>query len=488
MRAAVLALAALTGCGRIGFGGDPLGDAADAPPIDILDAADDILDTEVLVAPLAGGFDDRFGYSVALSSDGTTLAVGAWGEGNHAGSVYIFVSSGTAWAQEARLEANNREVNDVFGYEIAIAADGNTLVVGAPDEDSGATVVDGDGADNSANSAGAAYVIARAGTAWMQQAYLKPTATDASDNFGCAVAIDAAGDAVAIGAYTEDAPAADSAGLNTLTDSGAAYVFTRTGPSWSQSAFLKAPNADANDGFGVAVAMSGDGTHVAVSATSEQSGALGVDGDATDNSQPQSGAVYVFDHVGAGWQPGGYLKPSNTDGGDFFGYDLAFSADGRTLAVSAEGEDGDGTGVNGVQQEGAGQAGAVYVFERPAGWTQVAYVKATNTEADDRFGRSVALSADARTLVVGAALEDSGETGIGASGADNSASEAGAAYVSERGAGGWAAAAYLKATSSAVGDQFGAATAVSANGARIVIGAFGRDNPAMDSGAVYVFD
>ena len=191
---------------------------------------------------------------------------------------------------------------------------------------------------------------------------------------------------------------------------------------------------------------------------------------------------------GAGWEHEAYINPSNTDGGDFFGYDLALSNDGRTLVVSAEGEDGDATGVGGPQQEGAGQAGAVYVFERAASWSQVAYVKATNTEADDRFGRSVALSADAQTLVVGAALEDSGQTGIGGTGTDNATTDAGAAYVYRRGTGGWMPLVYLKATAPAAGDQFGAGTAISANGSRIAIGAFARDAPAMDSGAVYVFD
>jgi hypothetical protein len=197
----------------------------------------------------------------------------------------------------------------------------------------------------------------------------------------------------------------------------------------------------------------------------------------------------VFQDNGAGtWLGDGYLKASNTDGGDFFGYDVALSGNGMVLAVSAEGEDGPVTGVNGTQMEGAGQAGAVYVFERPASWVQAAYIKATNTDADDRFGRSVDLSADGSTLVVGAALEDSGQTGIDASGLDNSAPDAGAAYVYRHGMSGWAPLHYLKATNTAADDQFGNSVGVSGTGTTIAVGAFARDITAMDAGAVYVFD
>jgi hypothetical protein len=493
MRAAVLALAVCAACGRIGFsreggsasdgGGDGDGSAGDATA----DAPDTVIDAAVYVAPAVGGFDSRFGYSVALSADGTTLAVGAWGEGNHAGAVFVYVRSGGAWTLQATLVADNREANDVFGYEVAISATGDVLVIGAPDEDGGATSVNGDGTDNSKPSAGAAYVFVRSGTSWAQQAYLKPTAIDASDNFGCAVAIDASGAAVAIGAYTEDAPGLDPAS-NALPGAGAAYVFERSGTTWSQQAFLKAPNAGTDDSFGVAIALSGDGTRVAVAATGEASNATGIGGNGADDSLMQAGAVYVFARVAAAWPLEAYVKASNTDGGDFFGYDVALSSDGRTLAVSAEGEDGLANGVNGPQQEGAGQAGAAYVFERTSSWAQVAYVKATNTEADDRFGRSIALSGDALTLVVGAALEDSGEAGIGGTGGDDSSTDSGAAYVYRRGSTGWAPLTRLKATNTAAGDQFGAGTAISANGSRIAIGAFARDAGAMDSGAVYVFD
>lgn len=126
-----------------------------------------------------------------------------------------------------------------------------------------------------------------------------------------------------------------------------------------------------------------------------------------------------------------YVKASNTGGGDAFGTAVALSADGNTLAVGAPGEDSATSGVDGIElDENAPAAGAVYVFTRSAiGWSQQAYVKASNTGAGDSFGWAVALAADGQTLAAGALSEDSAATGIGGDQADDSAINAGAAYV-----------------------------------------------------------
>ncbi|MBA3459269.1 MAG: FG-GAP repeat protein [Deltaproteobacteria bacterium] len=488
--ALVLCVAA---CGRLGFGGVDRDAGDDVGPRDVGDvgdAPDLVIDMQLVLRPTGGAPNDQFGYVVALSADGTTLAVGAFGRTNLTGAVYVYVKSGGVWSQQAVLTPANAGVQDAFGFSLAIAADGNTLVAGAPDEDSAATTIDGNGADNSASSAGAAYVFTRNGTQWTQQAYLKPSNSESGDSFGESVAISGSGDVVAVGASWEDGtggPVPDPM-TNGALESGAVYAFTRAGGVWTQHSYLKASNTGANDHFGFAVAVSGDGARIAATATGEASVATGIDGNEGDNTQPQSGAVYVFGRNGASWLKEAYVKASNSDGGDFFGYDVALSADGATLAVSAEGEDSPSMGVGGPQVEGAGQAGAVYLFQRGGGWTQTAYIKATNTEADDRFGRSVALSADGATLVVGAALEDSAQTGIGASGTSNAAADAGAAYVYKRIAGAWTPALYLKATDTASGDQFGAGTAVSGTGRLIAIGAFASDPAGADSGSIYTFE
>ena len=127
----------------------------------------------------------------------------------------------------------------------------------------------------------------------------------------------------------------------------------------------------------------------------------------------------------------GYFKASNTDGGDKFGGHIALSADGTTMAVGVADEQSIATGINGNQDDNsASSSGAVYVFRFDGtDWFQQAYIKASNSEAADSFGKGIALSADGNTLAVGSAAEDSGATGINGDQNDNSADGAGAVYV-----------------------------------------------------------
>src|SRR5205814_1608421 len=134
---------------------------------------------------------------------------------------------------------------------------------------------------------------------------------------------------------------------NSASGSGAAYVFVRSGTTWSQQAYLKASNAEAGDQFGVSVALSGD--TLVVGATSEDSNATGVNGNQADNSAGWSGAAYVFVRSGTAWSQQAYLKASNAGAGDVFGYSLALSGD--TLAVGAFGEASSATGVGGNQAD-----------------------------------------------------------------------------------------------------------------------------------------
>ena len=201
--------------------------------------------------------------------------------------------------------------------------------------------------------------------------------------------------------------------------------FDRGGSVLDQVVYSKASNTGVNDRFGYSVALSGD--TLAVGAYGEDSAATGVNGNQADDSASFAGAVYVFVRSGTTWTQQAYVKASNTGAFDYFGTSVALSGD--TLAVGAPFEDNAATGVNGNQaDDSANSAGAVYVFVRSgATWMQQAYVKASNTGADDSFGSRVALSGD--TLAVGALLEDSAATGVNGNQGDNSASEAGAVYV-----------------------------------------------------------
>ena len=392
---------------------------------------------------------DVFGAAVALSADGSTLAVGATGEDSSAtgingdqsdnsaasaGAVYVFTRSGSAWNQQAYVKASNAEASDAFGVTVTLSADGSTLAVGATGEASGATGINGDPLDNSAASAGAVYVFTRNGSAWIQDAYVKASNTGAGDSFGSNIAMSTDGSTLAVGAAGEDSSATVINGDqsdNSAASAGAVYVFTRSGGTWGQQAYVKASNAEASDAFGVTVTLSADGSTLAVGASNEASSATGINGDQSDNSAASAGAVYVFTRGGSTWAQQAYVKASNTQLSDFFGRNVTLSGDGNVLAVSASGEDGNSTGVNGDQlNNGASNAGAVYIFTRNSStWVQQGYVKASNTQAGDGFGSGVALSADGGTLVVGAANEDSSATGINGDQLNNNASATGALYV-----------------------------------------------------------
>ncbi|HWO17840.1 MAG TPA: hypothetical protein VNO30_03665, partial [Kofleriaceae bacterium] len=286
-----------------------------------------------------------------------------------AGAVYVFTRSGTTWSQQAYVNEPANEV-DYFGYSVALSADGSTLAVGAYLEDSAATGIGGNQADNSAVNAGAVYVFTRSGTTWSQQAYVKASNTGGNDYFGYKVALSADGSTLAVGAYGEASAATDIGGDqadNSAGASGAVYVFTRSSTTWSQQAYVKASNTGGGDEFGTSVALSADGATLAVGAHYEDSSATGIGGNQADNSAGASGAVYVFTRSGTTWSQQTYVKAPNTGGGDYFGTSVALSADGAPLAVGARYEDSSATGIGGDQaNNSAGEAGAVYVYPLPA--------------------------------------------------------------------------------------------------------------------------
>jgi hypothetical protein len=334
-----------------------------------------------------------FGWSVAISGDTIVVgapsersaARGVDGNQNdtsipEAGAAYVFVRSGTNWSQQAYLKASNTEAGDQFGRAVAIF--GDTIVVGAPFESSNATGVNGDQSDNSALAAGAVYVFARQGTNWTQQAYVKGSNTAAIDQLGSSVSVyenrlvagargqdefsgaayvfarngttwtqeaflkasNASGDdyfgesasiwadTIVVGAPGESSTATGTNGQQSA--SGAAYVFVRSGTSWIQQAFLKAFNAEGFDSFGGAVGVSGD--TIVVGAQNEGSSATGVHGDGGNNGAPFSGAGYVFVREGTTWGHRAYLKASNTQPGAAFGRSAAIF--GEVVMVGAPGE------------------------------------------------------------------------------------------------------------------------------------------------------
>ena len=422
--------------------------------------------------------DDFFGLSLDVHGD--TIVVGAVGEASAAtgvdgdqaddsasdsGAAYVFRGSGSTWTQEAYLKASNTNTNDGFGQSVAI--DGDTIVVGAPGEDSAATGVDGNQADNSASGAGAVYVFVRTGTTWTQQAYLKASNTDAGDQFGSAVAID--GDTLVVGATGEDSAATTVDGDqddDSSSFAGAAYVFTRTDGVWSQRAYLKSsPVAGV---LGVAVSISGDTIAV---------GALGGIGG--------KGSVWIFRRNGASWA----LEASPPPPGDTVDLELANSEFGTSVAVW-----GDTLSVGaplGFNSICGCTWGSVHVYTR-TGTTWSAPTRLSQGLPDAELGRSGAIWED--VVASGAPADYNGATGVTTDmQGEGSKPNSGAAYLHRLGTS--TANRKLKASNSAADDYF---SVVSIWADTLVVGAYQEDsnatgvggdqsnNSAASSGAVYV--
>ncbi len=380
-----------------------------------------------------GSASDYFGDAVALSGD--TLAVGARydtiGANAEQGSVYVFTRNGAVWTLQQKLTAGDGAADDYFGRAVALS--GDTLAVGAEGDDIGANV-----------DQGSAYIFTRSGAKWTQQQKLTAGDGAADDSFGAAAAL--SGDTLAVGAD------GDTIGANTRQ--GSAYVFTRSGATWTQQQKLTAGDGALSDEFGNAVALSGDTVVV------------GANGD-TIGANTRQGSAYVFTRSGATqpvWTQQQKLTANDGAAGDSFGFAVALSGD--TLAVGAI---FDTIGANTRQ-------GSAYVFTRNGAtqpvWTQQQKLTANDGAAEERFGSAVALSGDA--LVVGAR----GDT-IGVN------SSQGSAYAFTR-VGNWVLKQKLTAGDGMANDNFGATVALS--GDTVVVGASNDDiGKNLNQGSVYVF-
>jgi hypothetical protein len=298
--------------------------------------------------------------------------------------------------------------------------------------------------------------------------YLKASNTRRGAGFGHAVAL--SGTTLAVAAPGEASAAMGVNGDQTSTAApraGAVYVFTRSGSTWSQQAFIKASNTRAEARFGAAVALDGD--TLAVGSPDESSTATGIDGDQSATPNAVRGAVYVFTRTSSAWSQQAYVKPSTTSiPAGSFGSAVALS--GNVLAVGDPTESSCATGIDGDEttHDAAGlpscaRAGSVWAYTRSGTtWSRHAYIKASNTHADSRFGSAVAL--DGATLAVGAPGEASG-TGIVVDGDQTSRSSpgAGAVYAFTRSGASWTQQGYLKPLLSETGAvmSFGAGVALS---------------------------
>jgi hypothetical protein len=353
----------------------------------------------------------RFGASVAL--DGETALVGATqadvGGNIRQGAAYVFTRNGPIWVMQQKLVAADGAASAAFG--VSVALDGETALVGAYLASVGGNF-----------RQGAAYVFARSGASWSQQQKLAAADGAVTDQFGISVALD--GETALVGAYR--------ANVGGNSSQGAAYVFTRSGASWSQQQKLVAADGAASDEFGYAVALEGETALI---------GTYGANVGGNSNQ----GAAYIFTRSGASWSQQQKLVAADGAGSDFFGISVAL--DGETALVGAP-------GVNIFQ-------GAAYVFTRSsASWSQQQKLTAADGVVSDEFGISVAL--DGETALVGANLAYVGVN-----------SSQGAAYVFRRSGANWTQEQKLIDMDGAAGDSFSVSVAL--DGERALVGAPGAN-------------
>jgi uncharacterized protein (TIGR03437 family) len=382
-----------------------------------------------------GAANDNYGYSIA--ADGDTVVVGANLEtvGNNVrqGSAYVYVRSGGGWTLQQKLTANDGDAEDQFGASAAI--NGATIVIGAPNDKTGMNP-----------NQGSAYVFARSGGVWSFQRKLTANDGEANDRFGASVAV--SDDTVVAGAFSDD--------IGTKPDQGSAYVFVRSGGAWALQQKLTADDGGANDQLGASVAISDD-TIIA--------GALLDDlGTAQD-----AGSAYVFVRSGAGWTQRQKLSGLNSVGarsGDLFGAAVAISGDTAIIGAPL------------ADLFGRVNQGLAAVFVRSGGlWSYQGSLTANDGEAEDRFGASVALNGD--TALVGANFDD-----IGA--AAGVVLDQGSAYLFTRSGAGWAPRQRLTALGGVARELFGNAVALGADTA--FVGApHAKVGSNESQGALYIF-
>jgi hypothetical protein len=323
-----------------------------------------------------------FGYSVALSADGSTALIGGPRDSTHFGAVWVFVRSGSGeWVQQGSKLTGSEEGGEgagehcgdmpgeesdtcSFGRAVALSADGNTALVGSPRDSRFEPPKNEGEAGKWVQNVGAAWVFTRSDGKWAQQGPKITGGEEAGEGrFGRSVALSADGNTALMG------------GSSDIAGHGAAWVFTRSGEgTWAQMGHkLTASEEVGETHLGGSVALSGDG----------RTALIGGPGD-----RAYDGAVWVFKAEASGWMQRAKLTAGASGGAGHFGYRVALSADGGTALVGARAE--------------AGGHGAAWVFSRAeAGWLEQGELRGAGEEGEE-FGSSVTLSADGSVALVGA--------------------------------------------------------------------------------------
>src|SRR6056300_450525 len=251
------------------------------------------------------GPNDYFGTSVSISGDGSYAIAGANQRFTGYGYADIFSRAGTSWTFQSKITAPDPVQGDQFGYSVSISGDGSYAIAGAWKDDRPGQPTD--------DHSGSAYIFSRSGSTWAYQS--KITAPDAAtqDLFGSSVSISSDGSYVIVGAYRDS--------IDPFTFTGSAYIFSRSGSTWTYQSKITAPDPGPGTSFGYSVAISGDGSY------------------AIAGLKSYGGAAYIFSRSGSTWTHQSKITAPDLVGGDYFGSSVSISSDGSYAIAGAYGDD-----------------------------------------------------------------------------------------------------------------------------------------------------
>lgn len=310
---------------------------------------------ETLLTAEDGISGDGFGFSVSVSSNGNTVAVGAWKDDGGAGSVYVYKLINSSW-EETKITASVR-TNSSFGLSVSISADEHTIIVGAYHDAPG----------------GSAYIYKWDGISWIETKLTTPVG---STSFGFHVAVSSDGNIVAVG---------------TPTGTGTAYVYRWNNSTWNETK-ITASDGEAGDYFGRIVSLSADGNTLLTGAYRD-----------TIDGIVGQGSAYIFKYSGSVWNET-KITASDGESTDYFGYSASLSSNGNTMIIGAVSD----------TVEGHTDQGAAYIFSWDGStWNEIKLI-ASDGGATDLFGYSAFISADGHTFAVGspgAAVDSNNDQG-----------------------------------------------------------------------------
>lgn len=319
----------------------------------------------------------QFGRGVALNEDGTYAAVGAWAHDTNAGAsgaahgkVYIFTRSGSTWSQQTSFVSQNDTAEFRFGWRVRLDATATRVFISSRYDSS----------NSGGYAEGAVYVYKRTGSSWAYEARLNASDGAAWWTFGYDIATNSAGDYL-----VATAPNVGSA-------AGAAYVFTRSGTTWSQQVKLTEPGgATSNNRFGASIDINNDASYMVIGA------------DQAPYSGNNYGKIYVYTRSGTSWtNQAGFQPSSGATGGDYNGYHVRINDSGTHVSTTA------------VRWTNTNFTGRAIIYKRTgSSWAQAKVLSGGNTGTGDYFGEGLAMDASGRYVAVGAPRDDTSQNNVG---------------------------------------------------------------------------